>query len=497
MPSQELLNEFSRFDDETLKKLITIGDSIISPMEGELVNVDFASMVDAVFKDGGLADTHFPEWTDRSKSDFGRFLVELMALFSDKDFFYINHFSREGFIGQASQYKSIFHSALHHGLNPTYNKSATGTVSLVFSAGAEEIVPRGAINLGIQDVPELVYTNLPFSINSSSTSEAVTVEFIHGTQRNEEYKFDGHSIILDTNKIAAGTIELLIDDVVWTETDNFSQGNSSTKHFMVFYDELGRAEIYFASGGLGAKPALNQICQVSFIIGGGYLGDIGDGVLNLILGSQTTRNLESFEQFEMTGGNDLIGKERLRQLVIGEARTQNRVVTPEDAEYFAKKVSFVHKVHSEAILNYTYVYVLPTSGGTLSQSQKDQVHSVISEQLLMGFNLTVESPIYVPITLSVDIYLLPTAIRSSSAIVASQVIDEYLNPLRDGEFGEGVNRSSLSARILQRIQKSSNVVFTTLHRSGTPEEPNDLDFINSELIDVENSTININLIGGI
>ena len=95
MPSQVYLNEFNRFDDETLKKLITIGDSILSPMNTELTSVDFASMIDEVFKENGLADRYFPEWKDRSKSDFGRFLVELFALFSDKDFFYINHFQEK------------------------------------------------------------------------------------------------------------------------------------------------------------------------------------------------------------------------------------------------------------------------------------------------------------------------------------------------------------------------------------------------------------------
>ena len=497
MPSQEYLNEFNRFDDDTLKKLITIGDSILSPMNTELTSVDFASMVDAVFKENGLADRYFPEWADRSKSDFGRFLVELFALFSDKDFFYINHFSREGFVAVADLYRSIFHQALHQGFNPPSNQSAMGNVELIFSSGSAEFVPRGSIILGIDSVPSLVYTNDDFTIPSSTTDQNVTAPFIHGKFRREQIFFDGYSLVLDIPNIVNNTVRLTIDGSDWTQTDNFIGGDSSTKHYMVFHDEEGRAEIMFAKDGMGSIPDDGMLCDLSFIVGGGYIGDIEANVLNRVVGSQTVRNLQSYTQFAMTGGNDLIPMELLRQTVIGKARHQNRVVTPEDAEYFCKELSVVHKVFADVFLNYTYVYVLPVGGGDVTPSQKALVENKLEPYLLMGQNLNVNSPIYVPITMEVDIYLLPTTIKSGANTVALQTIDEFLNPLKNGEFGAGVNRSLLASKILQRVSGSQNVTFPTLHRTGTPSPSSDVDFIGQELIDIANSTISINLIGGI
>ena len=180
MPSQSLLNEFNRFDDETLEKLIVIADSILSPLDTELTSVDYASMLKEVFKPNGLADRYYPEWTDRSKSDFGRFLVELFALFSDKNMFYINHFSREGFVGVAELYRSIFHQALHQGFNPPSNVASEGDVELVFSPGTTEFVPRGSIVLGIQDMPDLTYINKPFTIPASGIDQNMTIEIMHG-----------------------------------------------------------------------------------------------------------------------------------------------------------------------------------------------------------------------------------------------------------------------------------------------------------------------------
>lgn len=497
MPSQALLNEFNRFDDEMLQKLITIGDSILSPMDTELTSVDFASMVNEVFKPNGLADRYYPEWTDRSKSDFGRFLVEIFALFSDKNFFYINHFHREGFVGVAELYRSVFHKALHQGFNPPSNVASTGDIELIFSAGNDEFVPRGAIALGIQDLPDLVYINKPFTIPASTIDQNITVEFMHGKLRRDQIFFDGYSIIIDTPNIVDKSIQITIDNDVWTETDNFLTGDSSTKHFMVFFDETGRAEIMFAKDNLGAVPDENQVVVVEYVTGGGYAGDIEDDTVNLVVNSQTTRNLLSYTQFAMTGGNDLQPLEKLRQTVIGKARHQNRVVTPEDAQYFCNELTFVEKCIADVFLNYCYVYVLPTGGGNISPAQINLVEQKLEPALLMGYNLTVASAIFVPITMSIDIYLTPTTVRSGASILAQQTIEEILNPLKKGEFGQGVKRSSVISKILQRVKGSQNVVFQLLHRSGYPAPPDDLSFIKSELVDWDNSTININLIGGI
>lgn len=497
MPSQALVNEFNRFDDEKLEKLLIIGDSILSPLDTELTSVDFATMLQQVFKPQGLADRYFPDWTDRSKSDFGRFLLELFAVFSDKDFFYINHFSRESFVGVADLYRSIMHQALHQGFVPPSNVSASGNVELIFAPGASEFVPRGSIVLGIQDVPTLVYINDEFTIPTSVIDQNMTIVFRQGKLKREQLFFDGYSLVLDTPSIVTGSIRLKIAGDDWTETNNFVTGNSSTKHFMVFYDEDGKAEIRFATGGLGAIPDENAMCDVEYVVGGGYIGDIMANTLDRVVGSQTVRNLLSFTQFAMAGGNDQAPMELLRQIVIGQARHQNRVVTPEDADYFCKQLSFVLKSYSDVFLNYLYVYILPQGGGNITPSQVTLVKNLLLPYLLMGYNITVASPIYVPITMDVDIYLLPNTIRSGANITALQTIDQYLNPLKNGEFGQGVNRSLLSSKILQQVRGSQNITFPTLYRSGVPALPNDLVFTHQELIDVAGSTINVNLIGGI
>lgn len=498
-----IINKVIGLSTEKLRKINEIIDSILTPLDTELTSVDFSGMLLQVFKDGGLADLYFPEWTDRSESDFGRFLVELFAIFSDKDFFYMNHYSKEGFLGVAEEYRSIFHKAFQQGFNPPSNVSATGDIELLFGAGSAEVVPRGAISIGVSEMPSLVYTNEQFTMPTSTIDTSVTVQFKHGKVKQESGKFDGYSIFIDTKGISDGSIRLFIGSDEWEQTDNFLKGTTATKHFMVVFTESGKAEILFASGKLGAVPAVDQSYTVEYIVGGGYIGDIEENVLNLVLENGTNRRLVSFTQFQMIGGNNLMPMELLRQTTIGKQRHQNRAVTPEDVDYLCKELSFVKKVKTEAFLNFVYVYVLPTSGGVLDNTQinliEEKINSVDDEErkLLLGFNLSVTSAVFVPLKIIADIYLLPDTIKSSAMIKATQTLQEILDPLKDASFGDGFNRSKNASKILQRVSGATNVVFSTLHRVGVPAEAQDMTFIRREITDFNNSEITINLIGGI
>lgn len=499
----ELQQIVSNYPLTVLEKLNTIATTILTPLDGELTSVDFAGMINQVFKEGGLADRYYPTWTDRSSSDFGRFLVELFALFSDKDMFYINHFSKESFLGVAEEYRSVFHKALNLGYNPPSRVSARGNVELIFSAGQQEVVPRGTILLGLSQMNDMVYTNEEFTIPQSTIDTNVLVNFVHGKIFNTQGAFDGNTIFVDTKGISTGSVRLIIDDVEWTLVNNFLDTNSSDKHFMVVHDEEGKAEILFAPKGRGARPSVGKAYFIEFIVGGGYVGDISDNTLDMVVTNGTTRNLIGFTQFAMVGGMDNYDLETLRQIVIGKRRHQNRVVTPEDAQYFLKEFSFVKKVKAEAVLGFLYLYILPASGGQLSSSQRslivDRINSVNDDErkLLMGYNMTVSSPVYVPIKMVITAYLSPNSVVLTMKPRILQILREKLDPLKNGEFGEGVNRGQIISYILQRLSGITNITFDTLHRLNNPQPLSDINFTSREVVDWLNSEITVNTQGGL
>lgn len=498
MTREELLQAIEQFDDQTLAKLLTIGNSILSPLNTELVSVDFATMVEQVFKSGGLADKYFPEWTDRGKSDFGRFLVEIFALFSDKDFFYQNHFSKEAFVGKAGLYKSLLHHAINAGFTPPSVEAASCDVDLVFASGAAADYARGAIVLGLPQFPDLVFSNDAFSLPLSVTDDSITVTFRHGRVRSLNGYFDGYSIFLNDVNIVNGSIKLTIDGEEWDEVDTFINSDAADKVFRVFYNQAGEAEILFGNGTYGQKPEKDWYWTAEYLSGGGVFGNILQDTLTSVIQSVGDRTLLEFRQFAATGGNDIWTLERLREQVISYPRRQNRIVTPEDAQNVCKTLSWVLKAYGTAESNYLYLFVLPQGGTTIDNTQKAEVTALVEPVLLMGYYVTVSSAIFTPITLEIDLYLLPKTSKLGAHAVASSVVENYLNPQKGGEFGEGVKRSVLSGKILSAVNGSSNVVFKKLYRTSQPTtDVVDFEAIPSELIDWDNSDITINVIGGI
>jgi hypothetical protein len=496
----ELLNGFQQYSTPILEKLEIIANSILTPLDGELTNVDFASIVDSVFSVGGIADQKWPEWTDKSKSDFGRLLVEIMALFSDKDMFYINHLSKENYASTAELYRSLVHKALERGIPAPGNDSATGTIQLTVSAGSAEVVPRGAIEIGSSIIPELTFTNQEFAVPTTGVSTNESVEFIHGVLLTDSDTFNGLSIILNNNGVSRGTIELVINNQEWTEVASFLDSSSSDKHFMALYDENGRVEIIFGRNNYGLRPEKGESYRVSYIQGGGTLGNIAAGALDQIQKSDTVRTVSAFNQLEMTGGNAQVDKEKLRQQIIGQSWGQNRVVVAEDATSVVNTLEFVKKSFSEAVGQFLYIYAYPDGGGALSAMQITQIEDLINGTdtlLLMGYNLTVASPIYTPITLELTVYLLPTYSKLGAQTVAEEVIQDYLDPEKNGEFGQGVTRTVLAQNILNNVAGSQNVVFNVLYKGAVVESVNDLTFINQELVDWAGSSITVNIIGGV
>lgn len=498
MTREELLQAMEQFDDATLEKLLTVGNSILSPLDTELTSVDFATMVEQVFKAGGLADQYFPEWTDRGKSDFGRFLVELFAVFSDKDFFYANHFSHEAYVGKAGLYKSLIHHAINAGFTPPSIGAASCDVDLVFAPGDAQDFARGAIVLGLPQFPDLVFSNDAFSTPFSATDASETIVFRHGRVRTIDGYFDGYSIFLNDQNIVDGSILLKIDGVDWDEVQTFVDSTNSDKHFRVFYNELGEAEILFGNGTYGQKPDKGLFFSAEYISGGGTIGNIQQDTLTTVIQNVSNRTILQFRQFNATGGNDIWGLELLREQIIGRVRNQNRIVTPEDAATICKQLTWVLKTYATASSNYIYIFVLPKDGTTLSVGQTSEIMDLVEPKLLMGYFPTVASAIFTPITIEIDLYLLPKTSKLGAHAVALSVTENYIDPQKGGEFGAGVNRSALISKILGAVQGSSNVVFKKLYRTSQPTlDIVDFVAIPSELIDFDNSDITINVIGGI
>lgn len=500
---QQLLTDMNQYEDEVLYKLHVIANSILNPNLNQLTSADFSSMVDMVFSTGGLADTYFPAWTDKSKSDFGRFLVELFALFSDKDFFYINHYSKEAFGTTAELYRSLVHKSRSNGFTPPSNLAAVTVIDVTFAPSAGENVDRGAIVFGLAGVDGFEFSNDAFTIPANGSPQVISVTFRHGIIKQAVGNFNYKSIVIDDEGVCDSTVELVVDgDNSWTETGTFANGISTTKHFMVFYNEEAKAEIVFAKGGFGVYPAVNTPYSLTYRKGGGLIGNIAAGLLDQIVTDDTVTGVTSFVQgLPASGGANCLSLEQLRQRYIGFQRNLNRAVTDEDIETIAKELQWVHNAKSESIANYSFLYIVPVGTHIPTAPQITEVENYFLSpmpKLGMGRALLVGAAGFITVTLDIKVYILSGFSNSAAQTVTERVVQDYLDPNRYGKFGGGVVRSYLASLIIQSVQGCQNVDFDQCEDDANPTFPvvNDVFVNNSQLVDYSNSTITITVIGG-
>lgn len=182
-----------------------------------------------------LADSLFPEWTDRSKSDFGEFLVELFALFSEKDFWYINAFANESILRKAHSYSNVFAQVSALGYTPTLCKGATATFSLTFAAGNAATYKRGDLTVMVGDIP---FTNdEDFNVPAEETT--LTLLLHAGTFTSEDITFNGNNIFIRQKNIDVDSVFVQINNVEYTRVGTFGESDSDSTHFMVLPEEDG------------------------------------------------------------------------------------------------------------------------------------------------------------------------------------------------------------------------------------------------------------------
>ena len=335
-----------------------------------------------------LADSLFPEWTDRSKSDFGEFLVELFALFSEKDFWYINAFANESILRKAHSYSNVFAQVSALGYTPTLCKGATATFSLSFAAGNAATYKRGDLTVMVGDIP---FTNdEAFSVPAEETT--LTLLLLHaGTFTSEDITFNGNSIFIRQKNIDVDSVFVQINNVEYTRVGTFGESDSDSTHFMVLPEEDGSVSIYFGHNGYGVQPALGSGIHVDFRTCDGSKQNFDFPT------TMEVRVTDDLSQREVTGvtlmtaatggsyAESLTSIQEKAPLMIG---VQGTAVNTVSTEGLLNTLGFVKQ--SKVTLDGTTVSyrVIPTSGSEEpTTEEQSKIYDFLSGRLIMGYSL--------------------------------------------------------------------------------------------------------------
>ena len=339
---EQLLEYFYSLDLATLQKLQRYSQLLIIPEEDLLTNVTMIQMVD---KANSLADALFPEWTDRSKSDFGMFLVELMALFSEKDFWYINAFANESILRKMRSYSNAFSRASSMGYSPETCRGSEATFALTFTPGDAITYERGDVSVAVDGIQ---FTNdEPFNVEASTGNLTKQILLKEGVHSAEDVTYNGHNVFLSKRNIDIDSIYVIIDNIRYTRVNNFGRSGVSSTHYIALPESDGAVTIYFGSEGYGLSPVTGKLIRIGYRTTNGSNGnsDIRPAILQDSLPERTIMTVEMITQ-ALYGrfGESLTAIKEKAPLYFS---TKRAAINEKIAEDILRGFSFVHQAKVE------------------------------------------------------------------------------------------------------------------------------------------------------
>lgn len=468
-----LLRYFATLDVNTLERLKRYSTFIIIPDEDLLTNATMSQMVD---KAHDLADSLFPEWTDRSKSDFGEFLVELFALFSEKDFWYINAFANEGIFRKIRSYSNAFSKASTLGYEARTCKGATARFSVTFAAGETTTYKRGELVLIVKG--KEFSNDEDFSVPASDVESMITVTLHEGTQVAEDITFSGFCIFIRKPNVDIDSLDVKIDNVSYTRVRNFGESGQSSAHYLILPEEDGSCSIFFGSGGYGATPALGKVIQVEYRTCEGSDGNIIgiEGIEVKVNDSKEEREALSAIMVEnATGGTYAETLSSIKEKAPLYFSNKRAAINAATAEEILNSYEFVAKSLVYTIGSYVYYSVIPTSGALEPTAvERAYLEEHFEPNVALGFTASYAQNTYVNFLLKVnpaatgillDVIMLSGYSASMVEKSVKQVMEDITNPLVYAEYGKGFSKTEASLYMRSRVSGVQTVSFKFLRGS--------------------------------
>lgn len=469
---EQLLSYFRGLNTATLEKLKKYSELLIIPDEDLLVNATMSQMVD---KAHDLADSLFPEWTDRSKSDFGEFLVELFALFSEKDFWYINAFANEGILRKMRSYSNAFSKASSMGYQPTTCKAAQCNFSVTFKAGESIRYERGDL---IVDVNDIEFTNDDAFTLEKSAAELSKVLTLHeGKHIAEDVTYNGYNVLIRKSNIDIDSIVVTIDNIVYTRVSNFGFSSADSTHYMVLPEEDGSCSIFFGSNGFGVQPSIGKSIRVEYRTCQGSDGNTPIKVAEI---NDSLSDREAISTSMVTAAYGGVYAETLTSIKEKTPlyfNTKRAAINEEIAQDILNGFSFVHKSKVSVIGREVTYRIIPVSGYLEpTESELQTIKDEFTPYLMAGYNgsyvnnsyknlLTVANSMASKIILDVIVL----AGYNVDAIESSlrQLMEDATNPLVNADYGGSFLKTDMDILMRSRVAGVQGVTFRL--KLGTQE----------------------------
>lgn len=468
----QLLQYFKTLDVSILERLQKYSQLLIIPDEDLLASANMSQMVD---KAHSLADALFPSWTDRSKSDFGEFLVELFALFSEKDFWYLNAFANESILRKMRSYGNAFSKAVTMGYNPTLCKGASANFEVTFEAGEDTTYYRGDLVLKVGDIK---YTNdQDFSVPRSASTTTRQLLLSEGTEIAEDVSYNGYSIFIRKPNIDINSIAVTIDNVAYTQVRNFGESGPNSTHFLVIPEADGSCSIYFGTNGFGISPSIGKTIRVEYRHCNGSDGNQPIGLVSVNDSVSDRKATSAVMLDDAIGGDFAETLTSIKEKAPLYFNMKRSAINESSMQSILNSIPGVYKSHVEVTGRIASYSIIPTSGSLEpSNLEITKIADEIGPCMMIGFSAAYTTNAYKTLLYSANPMadkLIVNAIISSGYSKASvesairQVMEDLTNPLVYADYGGGFSKTDADVKMRSQIPGLQSVSFKT--RTGVSE----------------------------
>ena len=473
----ELLGRLSNLPAARLQKLLDYSDFIIIPDEDLLIDVTQSQMVEKAHR---LADSLFPEWTDRGKADFGEFLIELFALFSEKDFWYLNAFANENILRKMHSYSNAYLRASAMGYVPKTCKGGNVSFSVAFKPGEAITYKRGDIVISMGDYE--FSNDSDFTIEASSGSITRQLGLFEGKQEIEDIPYNGYSVFIRKKNIDLDSLSVSVGGVTYDRVNNFGSSTSDSYHFLVLPEEDGACSIFFGNNGFGVQPMMNDLVHVEYRRCNGKL-NLPEVLEAKVKDSRYEREAESAVYLSVVNNNDGENAESLTSIIETAPmffQSRNTIINIKSALLALSKFSFAQRVAAEIFGSTITYYVIPNRYGVwnVNDAERGILLNEFEPYLSVGYNATLGT-----LTegmrldfIRVEMDTLGVTYSASAKVViktliykgySSKVVEDgvrsvflgFCNPWINGDFGAEFNRNDLDLRIRANVEGVQSVSF--------------------------------------
>ena len=198
----------------------------------------------------------------------------------------------------------------------------------------------------------------------------------------------------------------------WTVRRDLLESGRFATEFVVETERDLTAHLRFGDGILGAEPIQGTSFVATYRVGNGTAGNIGAEALRRVVwdrpGITQVRN-----PIAASGGTDPESLDQVRQYAPQKFRIQQRAVTPADYAAIAERHPQVRKAAAQFRWTgswYTVFVTVEGSGGldvASDESFKEEMEDWIGRYRMAGYDVEINSPIYVPLDIQLDACVKP------------------------------------------------------------------------------------------